>query len=791
MPEGSSGTWTRRPLPKRLRRLRALTHHENAPALAIVTACIVIVNVPTLIGVVTTNPLQLFASLQSGPSHQVLQGFPTIDPNAGFVTMAFGHLAASSWLHGHVPWWNLYEGIGSPLAGEMQSAALFPLTLLLEGTWGFVPFHLILELIAGWSTFFLLRRMGSGRLAATTAGVAFGLCGTFAWFGHAPANPVAFLPLSLLAVERCLDASHRGSGGGWVLLGLALALSALAGFPEVAYLDGLLVALWTVVRLAGARGVRGRFATKLVGGGLLGGLLAAPILVAFADYLPNADVGGHSGAFGNAFLVPQSLPALILPYVYGPIFALHSSSGVDVFNLIWGNVGGYLTAALVVCALVGLLGRRLRGLRIALGAWTGVALAKVYGLSPIAAWVLHIPLLRSIATYRYSPPSWELAVVVLAGLGIDDIARRRVHPLVPVGAGVLTIGAIGWAMAYALPLLTAAVGSSHRHIYDLAGGAWAIATVVLVTGGAVVTLGRRSAPRRAPAGPPGRGWRRWAPLVMGATVCVDCAVLFAVPLLSAPTPAPVDLSVVHFLQDNLGLHRIATLGPLQPDFGSYFGIAEVNDNDVPIPKSYGRYVEDHLDPNTDPLVFTGTVDTNPAGPSQGQELTAHLAGYEAIGVKYVLVNGAGKDSSGIAWPPPSLRSVVKLVYFDADVRVYQLPDPAPLFSTVGSQCKVTGDGWDAASVSCPRPAVLVRRELSLPGWSARIGNRDGPVGTTEGIFQSVSVPAGASSVVFTFSPPHLLWAVAAFVVGVAAIVAASAWALFRRRRTVVATTDVR
>ncbi len=33
-------------------------------------------------------------------------------------------------LHGHLPWWNYYEGIGSPLVGEMQSAAFFPLTLL-------------------------------------------------------------------------------------------------------------------------------------------------------------------------------------------------------------------------------------------------------------------------------------------------------------------------------------------------------------------------------------------------------------------------------------------------------------------------------------------------------------------------------------------------------------------------------------------------------------------------------------------------------------------------------------
>ena len=52
-----------------------------------------------------------------------------IDPNVGFITQSLGHLAALDILHGHLPWWNYFEGLGQPLAGEMQSAALFPLTL--------------------------------------------------------------------------------------------------------------------------------------------------------------------------------------------------------------------------------------------------------------------------------------------------------------------------------------------------------------------------------------------------------------------------------------------------------------------------------------------------------------------------------------------------------------------------------------------------------------------------------------------------------------------------------------
>src|SRR6185312_196251 len=122
--------------------------------------------------------------------------------------------------------------LGSPLAGEMQSAAFFPPVLLLQNALGFVLFHVLLELVAGAATYFLLRRVGLGRVAAMAAGVAFGLCGTLAWFEHATANPVAFLPLALLGVERARDAALASRRHGWRLLAVALGLSVVAGFPE-------------------------------------------------------------------------------------------------------------------------------------------------------------------------------------------------------------------------------------------------------------------------------------------------------------------------------------------------------------------------------------------------------------------------------------------------------------------------------------------------------------------------------------------------------------------------------
>jgi hypothetical protein len=410
-----------------------------------------------------------------------------------------------------------------------------------------------------------------------------------------------------------------------------------------------------------------------------------------------------------------------------------------------------------MAAMIGLVGRRLRLLRLCLAAWVFVGLGKTYGLEPIVHAVARFPGFHSIAAYRYSAPSWELAVVVLAALGIDDIARRRVPLALVGGAALVTTGLVVWAAASAWPLLDVGHDTAHRHAYVVASAVWALVAVAAVALGGALGASRGSTLRHL-----GR-------ILAAGAIGLDAALMAAVPMLSAPKRAPVDYAVVEFLQANLGSQRFATLGPVQPNFGSYFGIAEINVNDVPVPSAYGRYVTGHLDGNVDPLVFAGTVRLDPAGPSPAQELSAHLAGYEAIGVKYVVEPGSGTDATGVAWPPPQLASQVTLVYQDAYSEVYQLQRPAPLFSTPGAPCRVETESQTAARVRCPRPATLVWRELAMPGWTADVGGMHHAVHTVGSVFQSTSVPAGTSEVTFTFSPPHSSWALAALLVGVAAL----------------------
>lgn len=749
------------------------------------TVAVVIANGPVLVHLVTIDPLQLFAWLPGPVGHQVLPGRATIDPNAGYVTQALGRLVATDWLHGTVPWWNPYEGLGAPLAAGPQAAAFFPLTMLVGTPVGYVAFRLLLELVAGWSAAAVVGRLGAGRAAATAAGVATALNGTFAWFDHAPASVAAFLPMAVLGVERCRQAAAEGRRGGWCLLALALALSMVAGFPETAYLDGLFVGVWAALRLAGGSRWRTRFVVKLGAGAAVAGLLAAPALVAFAAYLPEAFVGPHAGQIGSWSLPSPAVAQLLLPYVYGPIFALHSTGPVDTLTGIWGTVGGYLGATTVLVGLTGLVaalrwGGPRRVLGVGLGAWTALALAKMFGASPVAAAVTRLPGMRDVAFFRYATPSVEFAAVVLAALGIDAIARRQVPPAVVAGAALATLGLVAAAAWSAWPVLTAATGAPHRHAYPLASALWAAATVAVAAIAGVAARARRSAPpppaARAPASRAPRAPHR----LVAAVLALDAMVLFAVPLLSAPTPVAADMGAVRYLQRHLGLARFTTLGPLQPNYGSFFGMAELAVNDLPVPAAFARYASTRLDPNVEPDLLTGTARSNPSAPGPAVELWDHLPAYEDAGVAYVVVPASGTDVFGEPFPPPgSPPGAVRLAYRDRWVLVYRLAHPAPFFAAVGSACTIAPRDRDEATVRCAAPATVVRRELVMSGWRASVSGHAVRVRRWEGTFQAVPVPAGASTVRFRYEPPAGNWLFAPAVAGLV-LLAAAAW----RRGTV-------
>jgi len=574
-----------------------------------------VVELPLAVLGLSTDPLWFNSAAVLGAHGGLLPGLPYIDPNVGFTTQALGHLAAQDWLMGTIPWWNPYSGMGLPLAGEMQPNAFFlPFVFLLLLHNGVLWLKIAMQIMAGLATFALLRELKLGRLAALTGGALYALNGTFAWMpGETICNTIPFLPLLLYGIER----ARKENGAPAILwTGLAIAGSLLAGFPEAAYINGLLALTWAIYRFF-AEQQRWRFAGRVMYGGLLGLLLAAPLLVAFFDYLlVTNSLTSHT--FGEAFLRIQALSNLYLPYVYGPIF---HTAGSKVLGDVWGSVGGYAGILLVFFACVGAMaGGRERGLRWLLLGWVLLAWAKTFGFTPVMEIMNHIPFLREAAFYRYSPPSWEMALAILAAMAVNDLRWGLPRLLWPL---LWILGFLALAASIAWPWRTSWdwPAAQTEKMAMLMGVAvlWALIGLALVLLAWFVLRGER---------------RRW---VLSAILIADAAVLFTVPELSGVRPGQVDRPAIHWLRTHLGLSRFYTLGPIQPNYGAYFQVASINHNYLPVPQSWVNYVQNELFPfmnRTNGVVFLAYF-----GAQYGvAALYQHIENYENASVRYIVLN---------------------------------------------------------------------------------------------------------------------------------------------------------
>lgn len=583
-----------------------------------------VANWPAVSGWLQHDPLYASSGLAQNIVPGPLLGFTAQDPNDGFTTEALGHLAAEQWLHGRVPWWNPYGGIGLPLAAEMLCSALFlPFVLLLHFAQGALLLKLAMQMIAGFATYELLRALGLGRLAAFTGGALYELNGTFAWFGDASMLPIAFLPLLLLGLEGAAQAARGGRRGGWVWVPVALALSLYAGFPETAYIDGLLALAWAAARLWELPGAaRMALARKIAGGGVAGLLLAAPAVLPFLQLLQV----GHLGEvrdFGGVGVPAYGLAALLSPYVFGVQGTATLFEPANRFFWFDAVLGGYLSLVLLPLALLGAAGcgreRRIR--RVLLG-WCVLALGRAAGVPGITQLVNAVPLLGETMVFRYAAPSWEMAVILLAAFALDDWQRRAVSKRAVLTAAGVAFVAGAAAVVAARPFIASLLQRAPQVVWWLWGSlAW---TGVLTAATALMLLGAAGRERR---------------LALAAVLTLDAVVLFTIPVLSAPRRAELDMGVPRFLAANLGAYRFHALGPLHPNYAAYFGLASVDADYLPAPRRWVRHVGEALDPFAVDFLTLGSASYSPlagATLTPAAVLRTHLAGYEEVGVRYIV-----------------------------------------------------------------------------------------------------------------------------------------------------------
>lgn len=704
-------------------------------SIAIAIALPVFLHAHLLLGFAIPDPAVSYADLSIN-QRGWLSGRPAIDPNYGYIDQSLTAQAAHTILHGELPWWNPLEAFGTPLAGEMQSSALFPFSVLIAAPGGSLALMLLMQIFAGIAMLLLLRKCGIAPWAALVGGLLYEHAGTFAWLPGAWSYSLPWLPLAALGVDYLRSRTTRDMLAGTLVLAVATGLLVTSGFIETSYLEGLALLAWIAARFADVEISRLVFLRRVVLAGALGLACTAPLLAAFADQLRISAIAMHDGSLTVATHPPlfKSIGLLqkFLPYAYGPIFA---SGQLDLFTY-WGISGGYVGFGAASLSVLALFGTRQRALRIACFAALALAFGSIVGIPVLEHVVFAIPGVKYTNYWRYLDPVVSFTTSYLAATAIDDMIDSR-----DVLAAKMFAALLAPALLVTIGLVTAwsyLVGPASDG--DRVGAGWHFFSIA-VFGAVVIGLGAAAFVRPAARA-----------AVAGVTVIAELAIFFTIPSLAYPPAATFSRGSIDYLQHNAGFSRVFTLGPLAANYGSYYGIALINYNDDPVPALTPRYVHEHLDPEADTYIFNGSFPRS--GTSSIAEFRARVAFYERAGVKYVL------STPGTLAP---MRET-KPVYRDAIAQIDELRAAEPYVAADG--CTVTASSRTDVLADCRGTSSLCRLELNLSGWTAKVNGREAALTTCGEIFQSVAMPAGRSRVTFSFEPPYVRAALICSALGV-------------------------
>lgn len=721
--------------------------------IVIIVIVILSANILFITNIFNPNPLITRSGLAYNIKPGLISGYHDIDPNDGFTTQALGKQAAIQVIHGHLPYWNYNEGIGTPLLGEMQSSALFPLDIFLLFGSGMTYMFIFLELIAAISTYYLLKKLKIHKNIAIVGGVLFGLSSLFVWFWSANAKPVAFLPLLILGIENIFVTVYENKKIKFItilILPIAIALSLYAGFPEVAYLDGLFGLGWSLVRLVNLEPEkRLRFLKILIPLGLVGTIFAYPIIISFIDYYKVANVGMHHGQILSS-LTYAGLPALIMPYIYGPIFGFSAADPSGNLNLFWGNVGGYASIATVYLAIMSLINikrdvKQVRMIKVYIGVISVVLIMRIYGFPGMSNLLAIIPGVGLTAIYRYSVQIIDFGLIVLSAFALEQIiytkkkfdrSKLKISLILTTLIIVLTLPIANHEYQFIKDIPT-------EDIFFYGSLLWSLSVTIVIALIANIYIKYKDSEK----------YNTKKKILQGLLICVvvlDSLIMFILPQFSSPRSAKIDEKPINYLKKNIGFDRFYTIGPISPNYSSYFGVSSINMNDLPSPSSFDQFWITKLNNNSIPGIFTGQDPLNPAGESAWQAFKSNINYYEFLSVKYLLTY-----HNQLA-PSEYLSIGLKKVYTDNVADIYLLPKTKSYFFIKKGNCFIHPISKSLIKVNCVTPSELIRRELYMSGWSAYANKKELNVKEYKNIFQLIYIPKGQYEIKFEFIPKYLI-----------------------------------
>jgi hypothetical protein len=341
---------------------------------------------------------------------------------------------AASLRRGEMPLWEPYTYCGYPIFANIQAAIFYPPVILATAAsnWfgpGSLPRLLATAVcvqifFAGVCTFALVRRLGAHPGAAFVSATVYQLgCFFAAQAEHMGAmHSASWIPLVWLSVVEL----REGLRWRWMaLLSLALAMTILAGLPQVA-VAAFGSALMLAILVRKPSSVLPAFSRVA-----LACLWA--LLLAAVQLIPSAELTRHSVAKFRAEWLKAgggvklgALHTLVMPNYWGTfdMSKFHGPSDAT-FLYLYCSLLGLALALAAMCWKPDRLTRAFAILTLAATVW-------MFGDStPIGRWVfLALPVSIRIGIHpEYTLPVFALSVAVLAGLGANRFLRPRWQPI--------------------------------------------------------------------------------------------------------------------------------------------------------------------------------------------------------------------------------------------------------------------------------------------------------------------------------------------------------------------------
>ncbi len=694
--------------------------------------------------------------------------------------------------------WNPHVMAGRPFAAQPISGAfsLFSLPAYALSLWSALAVIAVMKLfVAAMGTYLLGRALGMRFAGALLAGLVFGF-GFFATVGLSLQRfrVFAFLPWVLLLVEAVV----RRPRVLIPMVGLAVVvgLQFLSGMPEASAAVLIAAAAFAAWRVVGTRARgddRWRAAGMLSAGAVAGVGLAGVLLVPFAEALFTSYDYRWRSQFSGGGVPPKFLLGLFLPDYWGR--SPHTQAGGDITLLIDRAMYPGAIALMLAGAAVALRPTRER---IGIALFGVLALLLAVELDPLVAIWEQLPLLQTMKlNYLLVWPT--IAIAVLAGWGLDDLARRRGSPerlrgavgigvvglLVPVVwmifAGTLSLDdfsaalSLAWGSIFPQEGETRAAGlASVVHMSALLE--WLVPALLAL---ALIALRAKRVPLLSA--------RVFAVLAL-ALVALDlwhigAGVNPVIPRSEAvqPTTPAIERLQARHPARFVGLASgFASVFP--PNLAMRYGLNDARGYDSPVDLRFGTFWSTAVQPLlpgtplavADPpqpgalkalgLLSVSSVMQHPSAPLLEEEgLRVAYDGKEAR----VYTNEAAIPRTFlvdrqrvVATGDQALRAVTE-PEFDATrvaVTEHRLPGIPSQREQVSAPSAGTArlieDAGDKVTVevTARRPALLVITDAFSTGWRANVDGDSRPVERVDYILRGIQVPAGAHRVELVYRP---------------------------------------